>query len=141
MRTFAMTKPIPTLQKYMTTTPHSIGDEQTLDVAHRTMREHRIRHLPVLRGGKLVGLITERDLALVETLKDVDPEKVRVDDAMSTSIFSADPSAPLDEVVMTMAERKYGCCVAMQNSKVVGIFTTVDACRALGELLHGRLAK
>lgn len=136
-----MTKPIPTLQRYMTTSPHAIGDEQTLAVAHKMMKDHQFRHLPVLRGGKLVGLITERDLALVETLKDVDPTTVRVDDAMSTSVFAADPSTPLDEVVATMAERKYGCCVAMQNQKVVGIFTTVDACRALAELLHGRLAK
>jgi len=136
-----MTKPIPTLQKYMTTSPHAIGDEQTLVTAHQMMREHQIRHLPVLRGGKLVGLITERDLALIEALKDVDPKTVTVDDAMSSAVFSADPSAPLDEIVGTMAERKYGCCVAMQNSKVVGIFTTVDACRALAEMLHGRLAK
>jgi acetoin utilization protein AcuB len=136
-----MTKPIPTLQKYMTTTPHAIGEDQTLKLAHEVMREHRIRHLPVLRGGKLVGLISQRDLALIETLQDVDPTKVTVDDAMSTEVFSADPSTPLDEVVGTMADKKYGCCVAMQNSKVVGIFTTVDACRALGELLHGRLAK
>lgn len=136
-----MSKPIPTLQRYMTTTPHAIGDEQTLVVAHQIMREHQIRHLPVLRGGKLVGILTERDLALIEALKDVDPKSVTVDDAMSSSVFAAEPSTPLDEVVGTMAERKYGCCVAMQNGKVVGIFTTVDACRALGELLHGRLAK
>src|SRR5258708_9772422 len=136
-----MTKPIPALQRFMTTTPHAIGSDQTLALAHKMMREHQIRHLPVLRGGKLVGVLSQRDLALIETLKDVDPTKVTVDDAMSTAVFSADPSAPLDEVVSSMAEHTYGCCVAMQNSKVVGIFTTVDACRALAELLHGRLAK
>jgi acetoin utilization protein AcuB len=136
-----MTKPIPQLQRYMTTTPHAIGKDQTLELAHRMMRDNQIRHLPVLHGGKLVGLLTQRDLALIETLRDVDPAKVTVDDAMSTNVFSVDPATPLDEVVSTMAERKYGCCVAMQNAKVVGIFTTVDACRALGELLHGRLTK
>ena len=136
-----MTKAIPTLQKYMTTSPHAIGQEQTLATAHKVMREHLIRHLPVLHGGKLVGLLTQRDLALIETLKDVDPANVTVEDAMSTSVFTVEPDAPLDEVVATMAEHKFGCCVAMQNGKVVGIFTTVDVCRALAELLHGRLAK
>jgi acetoin utilization protein AcuB len=136
-----MTKPIPQVQRYMTTTPHAIGSDQTLELAHRVMRENRIRHLPVLNGGKLVGVLTQRDLALIETLKDVDPKEVTVDDAMSSSVFSADPTTPLDEVTSTMAEQKYGCCVVMQNSKVVGIFTTVDACRALSELLNGRLAK
>lgn len=135
-----MTKAIPTIQKFMTTTPHAIGAEQTLVAAHRAMHEHQIRHLPVLHGGKLVGVVTERDLALIEALKDVDPANVTVEDAMSTSVYTTDPSAPLDEVVKEMAERKYGCCIAMQNGKVVGIFTMVDACQALGELLHGRLS-
>lgn len=136
-----MSKPIPTVQKYMSTSPHSIGVDQPLSRAHVMMREHGFRHLPVLKGGTLVGMLTDRDLHLVESLKDVDPEKVLVEDAMSTAVYSVSPDAPLDEVVSSMAEHKYGSAVVMQNSKVVGIFTTVDVCRALAELLHGRLAK
>jgi len=136
-----MTKPIPTIQKYMTTSPHAIGIDQPLTVAHSTMKKHEIRHLPVLNGGVLVGLITDRDLHLIETLRDVDPAKVTVEDAMATSVYSVNPDAPLDEVVNTMAEHKYGCAVVMQNNHVVGIFTTVDVCRTLAELLHTRLAK
>lgn len=136
-----MSKPIPTIQKYMTTSPHSIGVEQPLSRAHAMLREHGIRHLPVLHGGKLLGMLTERDLALVETLSGVDPTKVKVEDAMSTTVYAVSPDAPLDEVVGTMGERKYGSAVVMQNEKVVGIFTTVDVCRALAELLKTRLAK
>jgi len=136
-----MTKPIPTIQKYMTTSPHAIGRDQPLTLAHKMMKEHDIRHLPVLDGGVLVGMITSRDVALIETLRDVDPAKVTVEDAMSTTIYSVKPDTPLDEVVNTMAERKYGSAVVMQNNHVVGIFTTVDACRSLAELLHSRLAK
>lgn len=135
-----MTKAIPTIQKYMTTTPHSIGAEQTLAHAHEVLREHKIRHLPVLRGGALVGMITQRDLALVEALKDVDPRKVLVEDAMSTSLYTVAPDAPIDEVVSEMAEKKYGSAIVLQNHKVVGIFTTVDVCTAFAELLHSRLA-
>ena len=137
----SMSKPIPTIQKYMTTSPHSIGLEQTLARAHAVMREHGIRHLPVLHGQKLMGLVTERDLRLVESLPDVDPTKVSVEEAMSTVVYSVGPDQPLDEVVAMMAEHKYGSAVVMQNGKVVGIFTTVDVCRALAELLHSRLAK
>jgi acetoin utilization protein AcuB len=125
----------------MTTSPHSVGQEQTLAVAHQIMREHRIRHLPVLHGGHLVGMLTERDLHLVETLKDVDPTKVTVEDAMSTQVYCVEPDTGLDAVTREMAEHKYGSAVVMQNQKVVGIFTTVDACAALAELLVGRLAK
>jgi acetoin utilization protein AcuB len=136
-----MTKPIPSIQKYMTATPHSIGAEQTLARARAMMAEHEIRHLPVLHGGKLLGIITDRDLHLIESLKDVNPKLVTVSDAMSQSVYAVGPDAALDEVVTTMAEKKLGSAVVLQNGKVVGIFTTVDACRALGELLHSRLAK
>ena len=136
-----MSKPIPTIQTFMTTSPHSIGPDQTLAVAQRMMHDHRIRHLPVLAGGRLVGMLSERDVALIETLKDVDPTTVTVEDAMSNEVYAVSPDASLDEVVGTMAEHKYGSSVIVQNAKVVGIFTTVDACRALSELLHGRLAK
>jgi acetoin utilization protein AcuB len=136
-----MSKPIPTIQKYMTTSPHSIGVEQPLSKAHDVMRELKIRHLPVLHGGKLVGMLTDRDLHLVESLAGVDPTKVKVEEAMATVVYAVTPDSLLDEVVATMAEHKYGSAVIMQNEKVVGIFTTVDACRALAELLRTRLAK
>lgn len=136
-----MSKAIPTIQKFMTTSPHSIGLDQPLAVAHRMMHEHEIRHLPVLSGGKLVGMLTERDLGLVESLNGVDPNQVKVDDAMSTTVYAVAPTAQLDEVVSEMAAHKYGSAVVMQNEHVVGIFTTVDVCRALADLLQTRLAK
>jgi acetoin utilization protein AcuB len=136
-----MSKAIPTIQKYMTTSPHSVGVEQSLAKAHVMMREFKIRHLPVLHGGKLVGMLTDRDLHLVESLKDVDPEKVSVEDAMSNVVYSVPPDTQLDDVVRTMGQHKYGSAVVMQNDKVVGIFTTVDLCRAFAELLETRLSR
>lgn len=135
-----MSKPIPTIQKYMTTSPHTIGDDQPMAKAHQLMREFRLRHLPVMHGGKLVGLLSDRDLNLVETLRDVDPKLVPVADAMSPDVYVVAPEASIDEVVTTMAQHKYGCAVVAQNHKVVGIFTTVDVCTAFAELLHTRLA-
>jgi acetoin utilization protein AcuB len=134
-----MSKAIPSIQKYMTTSPHSIGGEQTLSTAARMMHEHRIRHLPVLSGGKLRGLLTDRDLKLVETFRDVDPTKLTVDEAMTEQPYAVSPETPLDEVVSTMAAGKFGSAIIVQNGHVVGIFTTVDACQALSELLKTRL--
>jgi acetoin utilization protein AcuB len=136
-----MPKPIPPIQKYMTYAPHTVGSEQPMTQAHRMMRENKIRHLPVLHAGKIVGIVSDGDLHLIETLKDVNPEQVRVEDAMTQTPYTVSPDTPLDEVVMAMAEHKYGCAIVVQNDKVVGIFTTVDACRAFAEMLHGRLAK
>lgn len=136
-----MTKPIPTIQEHMTRSPHSIGVEQPLSRAHDFMRAHEIRHLPVLRAGKLVGMLTDRDLHLVESLEGVDPTKVLVEDAMSSIVYAVTPDALLDDVVSMMAEHKYGSAVVTKNEKVVGIFTTVDVCRAFAELLNTRPAK
>lgn len=136
-----MSKAIPHVDRYMTTSPHSIGQDQTLAQAHKLMRAHDIRHLPVLNGGNLVGVLSDRDLHLIETLRDVDPEKVLVEEAMTPSVYFVSPKAPLHEVVREMAEHKYGSAVVMDNNHVVGMFTTIDAMRAFGELLETRLAR
>ena len=136
-----MSKAIPTIQKYMTAAPHSIGSEQTVARAAAVMSDLHIRHLPVLHGGKLLGILTDRDIKLIATFRDVDPTKISVEEAMTEGPYQVPPDAPLDEVAETMAAHKFGSAVVMQNQKVVGIFTTVDACRALAELLRTRLAK
>jgi acetoin utilization protein AcuB len=136
-----MNKPIPTVRKYMTPSPLSIERHATLATAHELMRTEQIRHLPVLEGGKLVGIVSLGDLHLIETLNDVDPARVRVEDAMTPGPYVVSPDSPLDEVVADMAAHKYGSAVVMQGHKVVGLFTTVDAMQAFADLLHGRLSR
>src|SRR4051812_35898536 len=115
-----MTKPIPSVAKYMTLTPLTVGSDQTLQHAHVLMHDNDIRHLPVLRNGELVGMLTERDLALIEAFKEVDPRAATIDAAMSTHVYQVAPETPLDEVVSGMASKKYSSAVVMQNRKVVG---------------------
>ena len=57
--------PQPPVSAFMTPGPHTIGRDQTLAVAHRLVREHGIRHLPVLHGGKQVGDQSQRDLHFI----------------------------------------------------------------------------
>jgi len=136
-----MSKPIPAISKHMTTTPLTAEGDTTLAAASTLMKAHGIRHLPVMSGGKLLGVITDRDIKFVESFSIVDPEKVTLRGAMSEDPYTVAPETSLDEVVATMAEKKYGSAIVVQNDKVVGIFTTVDACRALSELLSTRLKK
>lgn len=132
-------RPIPPVRKFMTAAPHTIGYDQTMDRAHHLMREYRIRHLPVLRADRLVGVLSDGDLHLVETLRDVDPHKVTVEEAMTTDPYTVGPDAPIDQVVGEMARHKYGSVVVVDNGHVVGVFTTNDACRAFAEMLHTHL--
>jgi acetoin utilization protein AcuB len=121
----------PTIRRYMTLSPHTIGQEQTLERAHEIMRAQKIRHLPVLQAGKLVGLLSQRDLHLIETLRDVDPKITTVAEAMTQDVYCVSPSASLLEVAGEMAEHKYGSAVIVDGPRVVGVFTTTDALRAL----------
>ncbi len=134
-----MSKPVPPIHKYMSTSPHTIGAEQTIAMASKVMAEHRIRHLPVLHGGRVVGMLSQRDVNVIETLKDVDPNVVTVEDAMSGSPYITDAETPLTVVAAEMAEHKYGSAIVMQANHVVGVFTTVDACRVLAEIFETRL--
>lgn len=106
----------------------------------KLMREQQIRHLPILDGNQLVGILTERDIRMIESFKGIDSTKVLVEDAMEQNVYVVAPNTPLDEVAAEMASKKYGSAVVMQNLHVVGIFTSVDAMNALSELLHTRLA-
>lgn len=132
-------KAVPIIEKYMTTTPHTIGIEQTLAKAEKMMSELRVRHLPVLDGGKLVGILSDRDIKAVETFKEVDPERVTVGDALTENPYSVSPKAPLEEVCAEMAAHKYGSVLVIDNHKLVGIFTWVDALNAFRHLMSSRL--
>ena len=125
-----------TVQSFMTVGAAVITRERTLAEAHQLMRERGIRHLPVVDGGRLVGLVSQRDLYLLETLKGVDPVTERVEEAMTREPFTVPPDARLEDVAAAMAEHKYGSAVVVDRGAVIGLFTTVDALRALARLLR-----
>jgi acetoin utilization protein AcuB len=129
-----------TIETFMTRSVHTIGTKAPLADAHRMMNDHGIRHLPVLEGGRLVGMLSQRDLHLIETLKDVDPKEVRVEEAMSRDCYTVAPEAPLAVVAREMAQHKYGSAVILRGAEVLGIFTTTDALRALDTVLTARKA-
>ncbi|MCZ7682005.1 MAG: CBS domain-containing protein [Sandaracinaceae bacterium] len=125
----------PLVREHMTESPHTIGKDQTLDRASAVMRAHGIRHLPVLEGGTLLGILSNRDVYLIETLDDVDPASVTVEEAMTAEPYAVAPDTPLKEVVDEMIAHKYGAAVVMEGRDVSGIFTTIDALRVLSARL------
>lgn len=126
----------PRVGTYMTMWPHSIGRDQSLSLAAAMMRDHQVRHLPVLDGGQLVGVLSERDIALVEALAPLDPDRVSVEEAMTPMPYAVTPETPLSRVVRMMADHRYGCTVVMERGKVVGLFTTTDALTVLHRKLE-----
>lgn len=122
------------VSRYMTPSPTAVAEEAPLEQALDLMNEHQIRHLPVLRGDTLVGLVSERDLALVETLVPDSWQTLAVAEAMSTGPYAVAPDAPLGRVARDMADAKYGSAVVVDAAgHIVGIFTTTDALDALAD--------
>ncbi len=128
-----MSKSIPPIQKYMTYDPLVVKAEQPIKEALELMNEQNIRHLPVTRDDQLYGIISDRDIRLALCLVQAD-KHLLCEAICHTDVYSVDPDTPVDVVCEEMAEHHYGCVIIKQNSHIVGIFTTVDACRAVAEI-------
>ena len=111
----------------------AIAPETRLEDAYRTMREKGIRHLPVLESGRLVGVVTDRDLRLATSslAPSPFPPGSRVDEVMSRTPLTADRLDPVEDAARTMRERKIGCLPVVANGTLVGIITGLDLLDAL----------
>lgn len=124
-----------TVADSMTEHPYTVGAEQTLGFARELMTMRHVRHLPVLKGGNLVGLLSERDISLASSAVGAAATSLSVEELMSPGVFAVTQATPLAEVADTMATKKYGSAVVMEGRQVVGILTAVDLCRVLAEVL------
>lgn len=127
----------PPVRAVMTESPVSVSTVTSISRAWTLMQEHRIRHLPVVDGDRVVGILSDRDLHLVKTMRGVDPDDVGVDETMVRDPFTLSPDVPLAEAARRMAELKVGSAVVVSGGKPIGIFTTTDALRALAVVLEG----
>ena len=121
------------VKDYMTPAPSTIGYDQPLEKASEYMRKLHVRHLPVLKAGKLVGIVTDRDINLILTFAEPSALTLPVEEALTPDPYFTNAEQPLTEVAKVMAEKKYGCTLVMDGNKLVGIFTAVDALKALSE--------
>lgn len=125
------------IENVMTVLPFTVGAEQPIDKAQALMQEHHIRHLPVLHGGQVVGLITERDLALAAGFDGIDSAATRIEDVMVSEPYTVGRKAPIGPVIEEMASHKFGSVLVTEGAKVVGIFTVADGMAILARLLDG----
>jgi acetoin utilization protein AcuB len=136
-----MTKPIPPISKYMTTTPLSIEKDANLLDAANMMQKNQIRHLPVVYQNKTEGILSSTDVSLIRGLKNFDIEKLKVYDCFTPNPYIVSPETLLDVVLDEMAEKKYGSVIIEDKGLLVGIFTWIDALKASKNLLETRLKK
>jgi acetoin utilization protein AcuB len=121
------------IAEYMTPLPHTVGSEQTITFAQKLMEKYDIRHLPVLHGGELYGVVSDRDLGMIAGLNEVNPDKTTVEEAMTQDAYTVSEDTPLFSVLKEMLEHKYGSAIVVEGVKIIGIFTTHDSLKLLVE--------
>lgn len=123
----------------MTPYPSIASEKMSVMEASEFMIKNNIRHLPVVKLGKVIGIVSERDLKQAEILSDA--MQVFVSDIMTPNPYCVKVGTPLSEVAHQMAKHKYGCTVVLNGTTVVGIFTSTDGMRVLSELLSSETSK
>jgi acetoin utilization protein AcuB len=126
----------PSIDHFMTHEPITIECGQPISVARWLMETHHIRHLPVVHSGKLVGIVSQRDLFRIDCVVDLDPTRVPVREAMTKPAYSVSRDAPLREVAEQMASRHCGSVIVVDDEqRVVGLLTAGAGLRALSSLV------
>lgn len=118
----------------MTAAPHTIESKASYADAGKFMHEHHIRHLPVMDGETLIGVVNEDDVALIAALKGLFPSSVSLGDFQGPPPYKVAPDVSLLQVANELILNKRSCAVVMDMGKVVGVFTLIDALRALVDL-------
>lgn len=121
------------IKDQMTAFPHTINAEKNLKFAENKMKELSVRHLPVLKAGKLIGIISERDIQFVESFEKLDLSEILVEEAFTNEPFCVESTEELSKVCAEMAERKIGSAMVTQDGQLVGIFTWIDALKYLAK--------
>ena len=130
----------------MTPNPITVTPAATLAEVWDLMREADIRHVPVTRGGILIGMLSDRDLASLDVGRVLTTEGADalrralgapVVAAMSSDVISVEPEADLGDMIDLMIENKVGAIpvVLPDTREVVGIASYIDVLRAVQELV------
>jgi acetoin utilization protein AcuB len=127
----------PKVSEFMTGVPATVDEDLSLQDAAERMFLSNIRHLPIMRAGRLIGVLSSRDVAVLTSLPGVDARTTRVSYATDGHLYECGPDAPVDEVAREMEAHRYGAAVVTEQGNPVGIFTTTDALRALRQLVAG----
>lgn len=124
------------ISELMTPKVVTLNASADLDLAEGIMASMRIRHLPVVAAGKLVGLVTHRDLlrASLSSVRRHDPEaedafkrSVKIADIMRREVATIRPEADVRQAIAEMRAQKYGCLpVVDADEALVGIVTEAD---------------
>lgn len=131
------------VQDIMTPDPITLNPRNNLREANRMAQEHGLRRFPVISNGRLVGIVTDRDLrqaglstAVVHERRysDYVLERVLIGGIMSRQLVTVPPETPVEDAARLILEHKVGGLPVVRKDKLVGIITETDILRAFVQL-------
>ena len=139
-----MTEPskIPTIRDLMAQNPATLDRNETLDIPDTIMNLGRIRHMPVVEDGRVVGILSQRDLfrsALIVALgfgrKTTSAliKTIRVKEVMTKPAITITADAAVSDAARLMIEKKIGCLPVVENERLIGLITETDILRSVVE--------
>ena len=127
----------------MTTEVTTLGRNDSLQLAKDILTLGRIRHFPVLDEGKVIGVISQRDLyqaSLRSVMKYGEKAQrvlmggIAIEEVMTEPVITIAPHASVQEAARVMMEKKIGCLPVLEGSKLVGIVTETDMLKLVAEM-------
>ena len=131
------------VKDYMTPHPIVLAPDDTLRKASQLMEEHQLRRFPVLEGGQLVGIVTDRDIrsagmssAVMQERRYVEYllDRIQVGGIMTPHPITVKPETSLKEAAALILDKKIGGLPVVDGDKLVGIITETDLIRALMDM-------
>lgn len=124
----------------------TISASDRLSTVEDIMTLGHVRHMPVVQGGRLVGVVSERDLlrASLSVLSEHRDEErraflhvVEISRVMSTPPIVVEPGATIEEAALIMAEKKIGCLPVVEDDELIGMVTETDVLRWVAGVVPG----
>jgi acetoin utilization protein AcuB len=128
----------------MSRDPATVAPGDSLAHAMRLTREHRIRHLPVVENGELVGILSDRDIRLAMpsplTVEDADRaaflERTKISEVMTRDVITAGPLDSVEDAAQQMCRRRIGALpVVDAHGRLLGLVSETDILHAFAEVL------
>src|SRR5438034_1441471 len=130
------------IRDVMTSNPCTIDAEKSVAYAAKMMREEDVGLAPIVEGDKLVGVLTDRDIAVRVAAQGRDPDQVKVRDVASKQLVTIDPQQDLDEALRMMAKHQVRRLpVVEEDGRLVGVVAQADIAREGDDETTGRLVE
>jgi CBS domain-containing protein len=129
------------VQETMTPNPTSVRRDLPVSEAARVMRLEDVGSLPVVEGDRLVGVVTDRDIAVRVVAEGKDPNTTNVGEIQSSDIATVTADQSLDEALAEMARRQVRRIPVVDGDRLVGVIAQADVAKEVGDTETGRLVE